>query len=155
MSDPREAGQTARVTIQLENAYQAARFIRTMRTKADKETDAELQKKWREIAWAVANEYGGELYDHRGMVKRPPDDDEVALRRVVDGQPPYPVLSLNDAREAFVQLNSKLSARAIGERLYVDRCTITRWRREYRNGGWILEDGRWRNVRKKPEAGER
>lgn len=70
-------------------------------------------------------------------VRRPKDDDEVAVDLVVNGYPPYPVLSRADARRALIRLKKKdLSVPQMAERLHASPRTINYWLRDLREGKW-------------------
>lgn len=70
---------------------------------------------------------------------RPPDDDNTALMRVINGNHPYPVLSKNDARRALVALRASCSIAELSRRLHIDPRTVSRWILEYKEGTWDLE----------------
>jgi hypothetical protein len=75
---------------------------------------------------------------NRWKVERPPDcdhPDEFDIDQVVNGSPPYPVLSESDLHTAWLLLEEKgKSARQIAERLHVAVRTVTRWRKRKREG---------------------
>jgi hypothetical protein len=116
--------------------YQALRFACAMRRLAEMSTAKEDREFWRSIYHEVGDQCAGVYITSRRHVWRPAYDDEVALKRVVDGDEPFPVLSRMDARRALVALKDKLSARQLGERLYMDRRTASMWRAAYNRGEW-------------------
>lgn len=116
--------------------YQSIRLTQILRNAAEHELDEDTVKEFRRIARLIVQNSGGP-YAYKQRIKRPKDDDEVAVQRVLRGERPFPVLSHADARRVFVELNQRgKTARFIAECLYVDRATITRWRRERRKGKW-------------------
>lgn len=112
---------------------QAGRLAAVLKRAAKKEPDSETAWKFREILFQI-KEKGGIPYWPTKPVSRPPDDDEVALRRVIRGEEPYPVLSHADAHRALLALTGKVSVREIGDRLFVSDGTVRRWRRERQSG---------------------
>lgn len=118
------------------NKRQAIRLVQVLRAAADKEPLREDRDKFRDIARRLTEKSGGP-YVWKRRIKRPRDDDEIAVQRVLAGDRPYPVLSPADARCVFMHMDARgASAREIANRLYCDQATITRWRRERRQGKW-------------------
>lgn len=131
--DENEQSEIITIEAHLSHA-QGGRLVAILRAAAEIETLPYYSKKWREMAEDIIDNSDGELRMHRRPVRRPKDDDEVALNRVIKGEEPYPVLSRADARRAFVALTDEYSARELAYRLHVDSQTIVRWRKERRNG---------------------
>jgi hypothetical protein len=125
-----------RVVFETDDPRQALWFISLMRRAADRSTTHKDRRFWRALGNKMVAQCQGLDLDGRNQVKRPPDDDEVALRRVINGDGPYPVLSRMDARRVIIHFMDRLSARELGERLYVDHRTVVRWRKEYARGEW-------------------
>jgi hypothetical protein len=126
---------TIKVELQLD-PYQALRFACSARRLSEMSTVDKDKDFWRSVYRDVGDQCVGMYLNIRRYIWRPLDDDEVALKRVINGEEPYPVLSRMDARRALVVLADKLSARQLGERLYMDRRTASRWRAEYKRGEW-------------------
>lgn len=133
-------GKQFRVVFETDDPRRVLRFINLMRRAAKYSTEMEERAFWRGLASEMVNQSIGMVLGRRNGVLRPLDDDEVALRRVIKGDQPYPVLSLMDARRVIVHFGLSLSARQLGERLYVDHRTIDRWRSEYKKGMWKKYD---------------
>lgn len=129
-------GEKFRVVIETDDPRKALRFITLMRRAADYSTTQTDRDFWRGLANRMVDQAQGVVLKARNHVIRPLDDDEVALRRVIKGDQPYPVLSLMDARRVVLHFGHRLSARQLGERLHMDHRTVTRWRTEYKKGMW-------------------
>lgn len=73
-----------------------------------------------------------------GHFERPSDEygsSEVDIDHVVNGSPPYPLLCPPDLKEAWRQLEAKMKSVAeISRRLQVSDRTISRWRKQEREG---------------------
>jgi hypothetical protein len=123
------------ITVEL-TPDRAIRFVNLVRRAADLCTTREDLDFWRSLANRVIDQCVGLNMTSRRWVWRPPDDDEVALKRVIDGVEPYPMLSRMDARRAVIALGDKLSARELGHRLYMDQRTASQWRASYNKGEW-------------------
>jgi hypothetical protein len=118
------------------NRSQGTRLMHLLRREAALISDARDKEKFREIAYQLTVK-GASPYRYKRRVRRPADNDEVAVQRVLSGDHPCPVLSLDDARHVFKIMSARgVSATIIAQRLYCDRATIVRWRREHRNGKW-------------------
>ena len=130
------AGAKYRVVFETDDPRYALRFISLMRRAADRSTTQEDRRFWRDLGNQMVAQCAGIVLDRRHQIRRPPDDDEVALDKVIKGEGPYPILSQMDARRVIAHFENRLSARELGERLHVDHRTIERWRKLYRLGAW-------------------
>lgn len=138
--EPRQEDKRIRFSIDV-TERQAGRLAQILRRAAETEPNPEDAAKFRDIVYMIRDK-GGTPYRHKRPVRRPIENDEVAVQRVLKGEHPYPVLSRADARHVFAVMDKQgKSARDIAECLYVDRATITRWRRERRTGQWKVTDG--------------
>lgn len=76
--------------------------------------------------------YGPGLRIRRPSGKYP---NELDMDHVLNGRPPYPVLSARDMRTVYPLLETKgLSASEIAERLHVAARTVNRYRKKLREG---------------------
>lgn len=117
----------------------AGRLVAILRAAAEVETLPYYSRKWRGMAEEIIDKSNGELRMHRRPVKRPKENDEVAVQRVLKGEEPYPVLSREDARRVLARLTDQFSARELAYRLHVDSQTIVRWRKDVREGRLTAE----------------
>jgi hypothetical protein len=130
-----EGDRTIEVTLKL-SPLRAVKFVSTMRRAADLCTTKDDMVFWRNVANVVADQCVGEILTTRYYVARPEDDDEVALQRVLRGEAPIPVLSRMDSRRVVAKLGHKRSARQLGDLLYMNHRTVSRWRAEHARGEW-------------------
>lgn len=118
---------------------QAGRLADILKRAAKYEESLEDARQFRAIAHQIKAK-GGTPFNHTQPVCRPLEDDAIALQRVLRGEEPFPVLSLDDAKRAFLILDSRKTARQIAELLHVSYRTVFRWRRDRRNGKWKEPD---------------
>lgn len=115
---------------------QTERIVEALRRAARGEQDPETKKKLRRMAQKIVAETSFPRVYHK-RVERPWSDDEWALQRVIDGDPPYPVLSQPDAQRAFLVLRSQhVSLKEIGYRLHINPRTVSRWVVYFKEGTW-------------------
>lgn len=129
-------GDMYRVVIETDDPRRVLRLIHLLRRAADLSTEQADRAFWRDRANTLVEQAQGLVLDSRNSILRPKDDDEIALRRVIEGEQPYPVLSRMDARRVVIHFGHTLSARQLGERLHMDHRTVARWRTEYKEGKW-------------------
>ena len=89
--------------------------------------------RWRALAKALNQACKPQpKYNRRYRVIRPSGTypNHLDMDHVVNGSPPYPVLSVPDLQTVWPQLEAKgLSALHIAKRLHVAQRTVNRWRR--------------------------
>jgi len=123
------------VTLRLRR-WEALRLCTILMAVQDRSSTSALEgAKWRGIASklkTVATKSDARFM-YRGKHRRPPSayPNEIDMEMVLNGQMPYPVLSVKDMMTVWPRLEAKnLSAREIGDRLMVHPRTVVRWRRE-------------------------
>lgn len=127
----------ALVEVYLKTETDAEKLVRALRRAARTEPCSKTSGRLNRIAQRVLEDAGRpRVKPYRRQAKRPKHDDEWAVRRVVDGITPYPVLSLADARRAFIAMRPKRTLFEMAERLHMDPRTVSRWAKSYREGNW-------------------
>lgn len=118
----------------------ARRFADLLRTAAACEPDRGQAKAYRGAARTIERapgirRPGSRPYAYTPRVQRPQHDviDEGALRRVILGERPFPVLTRAEARKACWHLTQlDCPASEIAERVRIAQRTVHRWRAEDR-----------------------
>jgi hypothetical protein len=136
-NDPREAeGERIWLKVCLSDQH-ARKFARVLRQAAVRESDPDMARVLRQVAYKTVELGRGRLHVRKRPAARPRHDDPEAVRRVVTGDAPFPVLSRDDAFRAFLQMDrAGKSATYMAKRLYVDPRSIVRWREMFRTGKW-------------------
>lgn len=116
------------------NTTEGKKLVALLREASRKEEDPDCARRFAAIAQDLVEAGKGEFHTYNRPVKRPKDDDEMALERVIKGDAPFPVLSRMDAYRAFLSLDGKENTGEIARRLHVDKHTIGDWRKKYRTG---------------------
>ncbi|MGW3135947.1 hypothetical protein [Streptomyces sp. NPDC001139] len=127
------------ITLRLKPAC-ARRFADLLRTAAASETDRGQAKAYRGAARSIERAPGirhatAGTYRYTPRVQRPQHKaiDEGALRRVIRGERPFPVLTRAEARKACWHLTQlDCPASEIAERVRIAQRTVHRWRAEDR-----------------------
>lgn len=122
---------TVEITVRVKNPAAARTLAGLLRGAADREVDRGQAKHWRGAARQC--EQLARPFRYRPRVQRPASSgvDEMAVRRVVRGERPLPLLNRAEARLACWHLTVLgCSAAEIAERVDVVQRTVARWRSE-------------------------
>lgn len=132
----------SKITITITMApLRAVRLMHAMRRLAEMASTTEDARFWRTAANMVGDQCKGVVLTDRSEIIRPKDDDEVALKRVLNAEgPDLPVLSRMDARRVVARLGHRYSARNLAHRLYMSPRSVSRWRAEFNRGAWKKYD---------------
>lgn len=119
------------VTVRVKNPAAARTLAELLRSVAEAEGDRGQAKCWRGAARQL--EQIARPFRYKPKVRRPQhrDIDHEAVRRVVRGDRPLPLLTRDEARLACWYLTARgVAAAEIAERIDVDPRTVWRWRAE-------------------------
>jgi ATP/maltotriose-dependent transcriptional regulator MalT len=119
------------ITVRVKNPAAARALARMLREAAEDELDAGQCRHWRGAARRL--EEASRPFRYTPRVQRPThaEIDDEAVRRVVRGEHPLPLLTRDEARLACWHLTVRgCSAPEIAERVKVAPRTVVRWRRE-------------------------
>lgn len=112
------------------------RLVEALSRAARSEKDPATKAKLRGIAARIIEE-SKPPKPYVDRVQRPRGRDAEAVRRVVNGDAPFPVLSLPDAQVAFlVMRGNAVSLAEMGRRLHMHPRTVSRWVTYYEEGRW-------------------
>lgn len=124
------------IVIKVSVPRQSNRLTAALRRAALIEDCPATKKKLRTIADRIANDTKT-AKRYNLPVHRPPDDDEIALKRVVAGDAPFPVLSERDAHRAFAAMrDAGVSHSVMAQRLHLHTRTIARWVERCEEENW-------------------
>lgn len=119
------------ITVRVKNPAAARALARMLREAAEDELDAGQCRHWRGAARRL--EEAARPFRYTPRVQRPKhrEIDDEAVRRVVRGDRPLPLLTRSEARLACWHLTVQgRSAAEIAERVDVVQRTVIRWRSE-------------------------
>lgn len=139
-------GSGVRVTLTLTDRWLAQRLVQIFAERGAFGPESDKERRvWRVLAKSIARQMREQTAapPRYRRVKRPPLGTSVPLDVdwVVNGSPPYPVLSVNDMRTAYRRLKNvrrhgqPLSTVTIARRLHVAPETVWRWERAARLNG--------------------
>lgn len=111
-------------------------LAKSLRAAARQEDDRSTRERLKTIAHRVIEDTV-KPKKYRPKVRRPKDDDDGAVERVVAGLIPYPVLSKQDARRALLEMRFRdVSLVEMANRLYMDPRSVSRLIRAHKEGKW-------------------
>lgn len=123
------------ITIRLNTPDTARRFAKNLRALAADEAHPGQDRAFRSAAVQLERLTRPVRYTPRVQRPKNREIDELAIRRVVRGERPLPVLSRTEARLACLQLTQRgHSAAEVAERIRVVKRTVERWRAEDQRG---------------------
>ncbi|WP_327725763.1 hypothetical protein [Streptomyces europaeiscabiei] len=119
------------VTVRVKDPAAARILVELLRSAADAETDRGQARHWRGAARRLDDAVRPFRYTPRVQRPQHADIDHEAVRRVVRGELPLPLLTRAEARLACWHLTVRgCSAPEIAERVKVAPRTVVRWRSE-------------------------
>ncbi|BDH04866.1 hypothetical protein [Streptomyces seoulensis] len=119
------------ITVRLTSGAAARTLAELLRTAASEQADVGQARHWRGVARQLDCMVRPPRPLHRVQRPQRPDIDDAAVRRVVDGISPLPVLTRDEARLACWHLTQRgHSAAEIADRVRVVPRTVARWRAE-------------------------